>query len=85
MNGSETRRLGRAALHVTRPGLGTAPLGDLFVRVSHEEAIAAVIPGAVSADQVRQNLRRFSMDIPATMWDELKAEGLLRVDAPVPI
>jgi len=47
-------------------------------------AVAAVIPGAVSAEQVRQNTARFAADIPAALWGELKAEGLLRADAPVP-
>jgi len=47
-------------------------------------AVAAVIPGAVSADQVRENVARFAADIPAEVWEELKAEGLLRADAPVP-
>jgi D-threo-aldose 1-dehydrogenase len=47
-------------------------------------AVAAVIPGALSADQVRENVARFSADVPAAMWDELKDTGLLRPDAPVP-
>jgi D-threo-aldose 1-dehydrogenase len=47
-------------------------------------AVAAVIPGAVSAEQVRQNATRFTAHIPAALWEELKAEGLLRADAPVP-
>jgi len=48
-------------------------------------SVAAIIPGAVSADEVRQNLDDFGRDIPADCWAELKAEGLLREDAPVPI
>jgi D-threo-aldose 1-dehydrogenase len=47
-------------------------------------AVAAVIPGAVTAEQVRENVERFSVGIPAAVWAELKAEGLLRADAPVP-
>lgn len=46
-------------------------------------SVAAIIPGAVSADEVDQNLAHFKTAIPADCWAELKAEGLLRMDAPV--
>jgi D-threo-aldose 1-dehydrogenase len=46
-------------------------------------AVAAVIPGAVSADQVRENVARFGADVPGALWEELKDSGLLRRDAPV--
>ena len=47
-------------------------------------SIAAIIPGSVSPNEVEQNLGWFKTDIPADCWAELKAEGLLRNDAPVP-
>ncbi|MGI9435253.1 MAG: aldo/keto reductase [Geminicoccaceae bacterium] len=47
-------------------------------------SVAAIIPGAVSADEVARNLSYFRTEIPADCWAELKAEGLLRDDAPVP-
>ena len=47
-------------------------------------AVAAVIPGANAPDQVQQNLEAMRAVIPADVWDELKSEGLLRQDAPVP-
>lgn len=47
-------------------------------------AVAAVIPGAVSREQVRENAEHFAHDMPVAFWEELKAEGLLREDAPVP-
>jgi D-threo-aldose 1-dehydrogenase len=47
-------------------------------------AVAAVIPGAVSAREVRENVQHFTAEVPADVWEELKAEGHLRVDAPVP-
>ena len=34
--------------------------------------------------QVQRNLEVFRMTVPGAMWDELKHEGLLRQDAPVP-
>lgn len=47
-------------------------------------SVASVIPGARNADQVRRNLEVFGVSIPAALWSELKHEGLLRADAPVP-
>jgi D-threo-aldose 1-dehydrogenase len=47
-------------------------------------AVAAVIPGAFHPDQVRRNVASFRHPIPADLWAELKHEGLLREDAPVP-
>ena len=47
-------------------------------------SVAAIIPGSVSAAEVEQNLTWFKTEIPADCWAELKAEGLLREDAPVP-
>jgi D-threo-aldose 1-dehydrogenase len=47
-------------------------------------AVAAIIPGAVHPDEVEQNLAHMRTDIPADLWAELKAEGLLHPDAPVP-
>jgi D-threo-aldose 1-dehydrogenase len=47
-------------------------------------SVAAVIPGAFHASQVRRNVATFSHPIPADLWAELKAEDLLHADAPVP-
>jgi D-threo-aldose 1-dehydrogenase len=47
-------------------------------------SVAAVIPGARNAAQVERNLEVFRMDIPSALWEELRHEGLLRADAPVP-
>ncbi len=47
-------------------------------------SVAAVIPGARSAAHVERNVASFSHPIPADLWAELKHEGLLREDAPVP-
>ena len=47
-------------------------------------SVAAVIPGAFSATQVERNLAHFCQPIPAEFWAELKAEKLIRSDAPVP-
>ena len=46
--------------------------------------VASVIPGAVSPDQVRQNVENFRHAIPAALWSDLKREGLLSERAPTP-
>ena len=46
--------------------------------------VASVIPGAVSPDQVRQNVQNFKSAIPSKVWTELKREGLLSEKAPLP-
>lgn len=47
-------------------------------------SVAAVIPGARSALHVERNVAWFEHPIPADLWAELKRDGLLREDAPVP-
>lgn len=47
-------------------------------------SVAAIIPGAIGADQVKRNVASLLTAIPAALWEALKAEGLLRADAPVP-
>ena len=46
--------------------------------------VASVIPGALSAAHVQQNVRSLQTPIPAALWDELRALGLLHARAPVP-
>ena len=48
-------------------------------------AVVSVIPGGQSADEVRTNARVLGAAIPPALWADLKAEGLLRADAPVPV
>ncbi len=47
-------------------------------------SVASVIPGASSPAQQARTLEWFRHPIPADLWAELKHEGLLREDAPVP-
>ena len=46
-------------------------------------AVVSVIPGGQGVAEVRANLRAAHADIPAALWADLKAEGLMRQDAPV--
>jgi len=47
-------------------------------------AVVTVIPGGRSRAEAEQNARWAVAPIPAAYWTDLKAEGLLREDAPVP-
>ncbi len=47
-------------------------------------AVRTVIPGAVTASEVETNIDLFSKPIPDALWSDLKSEGLVRADAPVP-
>lgn len=60
-------------------------LADAALRfpLSHP-AIVSVIPGAHKAGEVRRNADMLHARIPPALWRALKAEGLLRADAPTP-
>lgn len=47
-------------------------------------AVKSVIPGAASAGEVAQNVEIFETPIPSALWSDLKAQGVIRPDAPVP-
>jgi D-threo-aldose 1-dehydrogenase len=47
-------------------------------------AVVSVIPGAQSPDEARANADVLATRIPAALWADLKSEGLMRADAPVP-
>ena len=44
--------------------------------------VVSVIPGGQRPAEVRSNLRAAAAAIPRTLWDDLKAQGLMRGDAP---
>ena len=46
--------------------------------------VASVIPGLDSPERVAQALALYRTPIPPAFWNDLKAHGLLRRDAPVP-
>lgn len=47
-------------------------------------AVASVIPGLASPEEVMETVNRYAAPIPAQLWEELKTEGLLRAEAPTP-
>ena len=46
--------------------------------------VASVIPGAASPDQVEDNVALLRTETPSALWRDLKIEGLIPTDAPVP-
>ena len=46
-------------------------------------AVVSVIPGGQGVAEMESNLAAAKAKIPAALWAELKAEGLMRPDAPV--
>jgi D-threo-aldose 1-dehydrogenase len=47
-------------------------------------AVACVLTGARSPRELEENIRLFELPLPASLWVELRAEGLLDPAAPVP-
>lgn len=50
----------------------------------HHRQVVSVIPGGISPKEVALNAATLGAKIPKGLWKELKAEGLLHADAPVP-
>jgi D-threo-aldose 1-dehydrogenase len=47
-------------------------------------AVVSVLAGAVKANEVEANAGHMGAKIPVSLWSDLKAEGLIDADAPVP-
>ncbi len=47
--------------------------------------VVSVIPGARSVAELTQNLDYMRVKIPATLWDDLMAEGLVESGSPLPL
>ena len=59
------------------------PAAALQFPLAHP-AVCAIIPGPRTAAEFNENLPLFTQKIPAGLWSDLKAQGLLHRDAPVP-
>ena len=59
------------------------PAAALQCPLAHP-AVCSVIPGPRSAAEFNANLPLFTQKIPSSLWSDLKGQGLLRQDAPVP-
>lgn len=51
----------------------------------HHPAVVSVIPGGQGVAEVEANLKAATTEIPPELWADLKAERLMRDDAPVPV
>ena len=58
------------------------PEAALALPAAHP-AVAAVVVGAHTAEQISANVARLRVEVPAALWAELIAEGLLRPDTVV--
>jgi D-threo-aldose 1-dehydrogenase len=47
-------------------------------------AVATVIPGAQTVGELQQNARLVEKHIPARLWSQMRADGLIPADAPTP-
>ena len=47
-------------------------------------AVAAIIPGAAKPQELVANIASVDAPIPSQFWENLKSEGLIDHDAPVP-
>ncbi len=47
--------------------------------------VKTVVPGAVNAAEVQANVALLDREIPAGLWSDLRSEGLIRPDAPLPV
>lgn len=48
----------------------------------HHPAVVSVIPGGQGLPEMESNIAAAKADIPLQLWEELKAKGLMRADAP---
>lgn len=60
------------------------PAAALQFLIAHP-AVATHVPGTRNVAQMNQNIALMSHPIPGAFWLELKAQGLIRQDAPTPI
>lgn len=61
----------------------TLPAAALAFVLAHPQ-ITSVIPGIADPRQVSDTMRLYAEPIPAAFWAELRGQGLVRPDAPLP-
>jgi D-threo-aldose 1-dehydrogenase len=47
-------------------------------------AVGSVLVGVRSADEIKENVAHFTRTIPDDLWRELRSEGLIPEDVPLP-
>ncbi|MTI02770.1 aldo/keto reductase [Roseibium sp. RKSG952] len=63
---------------------GTPLIAAALQFVLGHPCVKTVVPGAVNASEVQSNVALMERDIPPSLWSDLKSEGLIRPDAPIP-
>jgi D-threo-aldose 1-dehydrogenase len=61
----------------------TLPQAALAFPLAHP-VVAGIVVGMRSADEVRHNLESYAASVPATLWTDLRTEGLIDQRAPIP-
>jgi D-threo-aldose 1-dehydrogenase len=79
---SVLQRVERIAAACRRHGVSLPAAAVQFV-LAHP-AIRTACLGARTAAEVQRNATLFDAQIPSSLWDDLKSDGLVRQDAPVP-
>jgi D-threo-aldose 1-dehydrogenase len=62
----------------------TLPAAAIAFPAGHP-AVVSVTVGMRTAGEVADNIERHARAVPPAVWEHLRAEGLLRADAPVPV
>jgi D-threo-aldose 1-dehydrogenase len=75
-------RVGRLRAVAARHGVGVKAAALQF-SLAHP-ATVAVIPGASRPGRIAEDLAALREDVPAAFWADLREEGLIAPDAPVP-
>ena len=76
------RRANRIAAVCERHGV-TLPEVAIQFPLGHP-AVAGIVIGAATPEHVRDNMARMGAQVPARLWADLRAEGLLHHAAPAP-
>jgi D-threo-aldose 1-dehydrogenase len=76
-------RVARMTEVIHRHGASLPQVAMAFVAA--HPAVASVVVGARSADEVRANAERFDRPVPAALWAELVEAGLLLPGLPLPV
>ena len=76
------RRVARLRAVCERHGVNLAAAALQFP--FGQPAVVSVIPGMRDAAEVRDNVQLFNAAIPSSLWEELRGEGLLPGEVPVP-
>ena len=61
----------------------TLPQAAMAFPLTHP-AVAGVVLGMRSAEEVRENVNSFAAGVPAQLWSDLRGEGLLDERVPIP-